>query len=135
MLMTFPAAGKAEIDNKTACQLCTIKRKINPPMKTRVMVYSLLLPAISANPLAPVLAADIEHGKALLEQHCTRCHDTRVFTRPDHRIHTLEALKGQVERCEANAHVHWPQSDFDDVVAYLNAAFYKFGDAADGAQK
>ena len=69
-------------------------------MRARVMVYSLLLLAIFMTTPAPAFAANIEHGKILLEQHCTRCHDTRVYTRPDRRIGSLETLKNQVKRCE-----------------------------------
>ena len=42
--------------------------------------------------------ANIEHGKTLVEQHCTRCHDTGVYSRPDRRVGSLEALKNQVKR-------------------------------------
>ena len=100
-----------------------------------VMVYSLLLLAMFITTPAPAFAANIEHGKTLYEQHCTRCHDTRVHTRPDRRIGSLEALQSQVKRCEHNAPVDWPQRDVDDAVAYLNATFYKFGDATGGTQK
>jgi len=51
-------------------------------MRARVMVYSRLLLIIFMTTPAPAFAANIEHGKLLLEQHCTRCHNTRVFTRP-----------------------------------------------------
>jgi hypothetical protein len=104
-------------------------------MRARVMVYSLLLLAIFMTTPAPAFAANIEHGKILLEQHCTRCHDTRVYTRPDRRIGSLEALKNQVKRCELSQSLKWPQPDIDDVVAYLDAAFYKFGAATDAPRK
>jgi hypothetical protein len=99
------------------------------------MVYALLFLAMFMATSAPALAASIEHGKILLEQHCTRCHDTRVYTRPDRRIGSLEALKNQVKRCELNQSLKWPKADVDDVVAYLAASFYKFGGTASGAQK
>lgn len=102
-------------------------------MKTRSMVCSLLLLTMSMP--GPVSSADVEHGKNLVEEHCTRCHDSHVFTRPDHRIRSLEALQNQVERCEANALVNWPQKDVDDVVGYLDATFYKFSSAAAEAPK
>ena len=100
------------------------------------MVYPLLLlTAMVITAPAPALAANIEHGKILLEQHCTRCHDTRVYTRPGRRIGSLEALKNQVKRCELSQSLQWPQPDIDDVVAYLDATFYKFAGAAGAAQK
>jgi len=104
-------------------------------VRAQVMVYALLLFTLFVAAPAPASAADIEHGKILYEQHCTRCHDSRVFTRPDHRIRSLEALKIQVKRCELNVPVNWPQQDVDDVVAYLDASFYKFGGASGEAQK
>ena len=103
-------------------------------MTVRVLVYSLSLLAAMMTAV-PAFAADIEHGKLLYEQHCTRCHDTRVFTRPNHRIGSLEALKNQVKRCELIASVHWPPADADDVAAYLDTTFYKFGGATGAAQK
>ena len=104
-------------------------------MRARVMVYSQLLLAIFMTTPAPAFAANIEHGETLLDQHCTRCHDTHLFTRPDRRIGSLDALKNQVKRCELSQSLNWPQPDVDDVVAYLNATFYKFGGATNAAQK
>lgn len=86
--------------------------------------------------MAPVaLAANIEHGKMLYEQNCTRCHDTHVHSRPDRRIGSLEALGNQVKRCEQGQTYGWPQSDIDDVVAYLDKTFYKFGGATGEPKK
>ena len=104
-------------------------------MRAKVMVDSLLLLAMVAPTPAPAFAANIGHGKTLVEQHCTRCHDTRVYTRPDRRIGSLDALKNQVKRCEQSQSLHWPQPAVDDVVAYLDATFYKFGGATAGALK
>ena len=104
-------------------------------MEARVMVYSLFLLAVSMTASAPAFAANIEHGKTLVEQHCTRCHDARVYIRPDRRIASFGALKNQVKRCEQSQSLEWPQPNIDDVVAYLDATFYKFGGASGGAQK
>ena len=104
-------------------------------MRAQVTVCSLLLLATSLTTPAPAFADNIEHGKILYEQHCTRCHDTRVHTRPNRRIGSLEALKNQVERCELSQSLKWPQPDVDDVVAYLDTTFYKFGGTAGRAQK
>jgi hypothetical protein len=100
-------------------------------MRAQVVVYSQLLLAIFMTAPVPGFAANIEHGKILYEQHCTRCHDTRVFTRPDRRIGSLEALKHQVKHCELGQSLKGPH----DVVAYLDATFYKFGGATGGTQK
>ena len=104
-------------------------------MEARVMVYSLLLLVIVVPIPAPAFTANIEHGKTLVQQHCTRCHDTDVYSRPDRRIGSLEALKNQVKRCELSQSLQWPPPNIDDVVAYLDATFYKFGGASDRVQK
>ena len=104
-------------------------------MRAKVMVDSLLLLAMVVPTPAPAFAANIEHGKTLVEQHCTRCHDTGVYSRPDRRIGSLEALKNQVKRCELSQSLQWPPPNIDDVVAYLDATFYKFGGASSGAPK
>ena len=104
-------------------------------MRAKVMVDSMLLLAMAVLTSAPAFAANIEHGKTLVEQDCTRCHDTRVYIRPDRRIGSLEALKSQVKRCELSQSLQWPQPNIDDVVAYLDATFYKFGGASGRVQK
>ena len=104
-------------------------------MRAKVMGHSLLLLSMVAPTPAPAFAADIEHGKTLVEQHCTRCHDTGVYSRSDRRIGSLEALKNQVKRCELSQSLQWPQPNIDDVVAYLDATFYKFGGASDRVPK
>lgn len=78
-------------------------------------------------------AADVSRGQQLHDEHCIRCHasikggdGTRIYTREDRRIHSLEALRTQVNRCKNSLNVGWPQRHVDDVVAYLNASFYKF---------
>jgi cytochrome c553 len=104
-------------------------------MRAKIMVDWLLLLALVAPTPAPAFAANIEHGKTLVEQHCTRCHDTGVYSRPDRRVGSPEALKNQVKRCELSQSLQWSQPNIDDVVAYLDAAFYKFGGASDRVQK
>ena len=62
-------------------------------MSARVMVFSSLLLAMVMTTPAPTFAASVEHGKILLEQHCPRCLDTRMYTRSDRRIGSLDAPK------------------------------------------
>lgn len=70
--------------------------------------------------------ADVQHGKQLVEQQCTKCHDASVYTREDHFVTSKQALAEQVRRCSLNAGEQWSDEDIADVVDYLNATFYKF---------
>jgi cytochrome c2 len=70
--------------------------------------------------------ANVERGKELVDSKCMACHGTDVYTRPEHRIKSLEALENQIPRCAKAAGADWNQQQMADVVAYLNQAYYKF---------
>lgn len=70
-------------------------------------------------------AADAGQGKALVEQHCTRCHGSKVF-HPDRKIDSLQALQRQVARCNKATHAGLNPAEEKAVVDYLNGAFYHF---------
>jgi hypothetical protein len=72
------------------------------------------------------LAADTRNGKALVEEKCTGCHGSEVYSRKERRIDSLDSLRGQVAVCSENAHTGWNEGQKADVVAYLNDAFYHF---------
>lgn len=74
----------------------------------------------------PVLAADEAKGKKLHDAKCFGCHDTRQYTRKNRIVHTYDDLHGRVEFCDAASNAGFSFNDIDDVVAYLNAEFYKF---------
>ncbi len=84
-------------------------------------------------------AADLQRGKQLHDANCIRCHasimggnGTAIYTRPDRRIDSLPALEKQVRRCKNSLGISWPDDQVQDVVAYLNKNFYKFGQQASG---
>lgn len=80
--------------------------------------------------LTPVLAADhspdVAHGKSLHDKKCMECHDTRQYTRPNRIIHTFPDLHARVEFCDTASKANFSADDINDVVEYLNTAFYKF---------
>jgi len=83
--------------------------------------------ALSILLLASGLAqADPQAGRALHDQHCLKCHDTGVYTRPDRRVKDLAGLRKQVQRCELSLGLTWFDRDIDNVVDYLNSNFYRF---------
>ncbi len=71
-------------------------------------------------------AADAPNGKALFEKHCTACHGTEVFTRPNHKMQSLDMLRAQVNRCERPAGANWSEAQTNAVINYINDNFYKF---------
>ncbi len=83
---------------------------------------SLVLTSLAAD-------ADIRRGKTLHDENCTRCHDSSVYTRPNHRVTDLDMLNQQVHRCRDSQGFTWPEDQVSDVVHYLNNTYYHFGDA------
>jgi len=73
-------------------------------------------------------AADLDEGKEMYQEDCTKCHDSSVFTRPakERKVNDLEALKKQVHRCVTATGSSWFEEDEENVVAYLSETFYKF---------
>lgn len=97
---------------------------------TRQLLAALALCLISA----PALA-DAGHGRELHQQHCVGCHinmtggdGSVLYTRSDRRVRSLAGLQAQVRRCEANLELKWFDEDIEDVVEYLNQAYYRFPD-------
>lgn len=85
-----------------------------------LLVVSLLLGS------AVTTAADIENGKQLHDENCLRCHKPVVYTREDRMVNSYEELHERVRQCEIMAEMAWFDEEIDDVVAYLNDAFYQF---------
>jgi mono/diheme cytochrome c family protein len=100
-------------------------------MKTLTTVS--LIFGLSLSSLASAQAADLKRGQQLLEENCIKCHasmvggdGSKIYTREDRRIDSLDALNAQVHRCKTSLGVSWPEDQIADVVAYLNHKYYKF---------
>ena len=79
-------------------------------------------------------AADLARGKTLHEKHCIACHSSltggkpnTLYTRRDRRVTSLDGLKKQVRRCELSLGLRWFDEDIEDVTAFPNRDFYRFG--------
>jgi hypothetical protein len=83
---------------------------------------ALLLAAIAA----PAAAADVDNGADLHFTHCTGCHDESVYTREDRNVQSLAQLGTQVRFCKDNLGLTWFDDEVDDVIEYLNEAYYRF---------
>ena len=73
-----------------------------------------------------VVATDINLGKSLQQKNCMSCHDDGIYSREDRRVTSSDALRAQVQRCEANLNLQWFPEDVDAVIEYLNTSYYKF---------
>lgn len=57
---------------------------------------------------------------------CLQCHGTDVYVPPQRKIDSMPALRKEVERWGDYYNPAFSPQEIDDVVAYLNAQFYKF---------
>jgi len=71
-------------------------------------------------------ADDTVNAQALVEQNCTSCHGSEVYTRSDRRVDSLDALHGQVRMCEQNLGLTWFDDQVDAVTTLLNSEYYQF---------
>jgi hypothetical protein len=93
------------------------------------VLYVVLAPALAG----PLDLADTHNGKVLVQQRCMSRHVSKyggdgssVYTRPDHKIRSVEALEAQIGRCNEGTHAGFSSEQQRDVGAYLNKSFYKF---------
>jgi mono/diheme cytochrome c family protein len=92
-------------------------------MKHALSISMLLAIVLSTRPALP---ADSAAGKKLHDANCTKCHNISVYTRPDRKIKSLDALNAQVSACTHMAQVKLTDAEQKSVVEYLNEQFYKF---------
>ncbi len=92
-------------------------------MKVILIAPAMMFLAVSAHAAVP---GDGGEGKRLHDASCTACHDTSVYTRKDHRVQSLDALKKQVEDCTHMAQKEFSPAERQNIVKYLNDRFYRF---------
>ena len=68
-----------------------------------------------------------ESPEALLQDKCSSCHGSEVYTRPDHKMNSLAQLTKQVRRCTQAAGASWFDEDITAVANFLDKSYYKFG--------
>ena len=76
--------------------------------------------------LGPSQAADIDNGDDLHFTNCTGCHDESVYTRDNRRVSSLPRLGAQVRFCKDSLGLTWFDAEVEDVIGYLNKAYYHF---------
>ena len=99
-------------------------------------ILAILLSLVSAGAVlaAPFAKADPAAGAKLFsEAKCAACHAQRLggdgstmFTRPDRKVKSSDALLKQVRACVTQLNVQWFPDEEEHVAAYLNQKYYKF---------
>ena len=94
-------------------------------MKSILCVSLLILLMPSA--YAAELLGDIADGKRLHDANCMGCyHDTGMYTRKDHLVRSLDALKKQSSSCSHMANKEFSVMETQNIIKYLNDQFYQF---------
>ncbi len=95
----------------------------------------LVLLCISVNLQANELfaKADINAGKALVNQNCISCHassyggdGSEIYTREFAKVKSSKGLLAQVRNCNTMIGLKWFEDEELNVAAYLNQNYYKF---------
>ena len=88
--------------------------------------------AMSAFLTSPGFAADelqfgdSKKGAKLHQQHCTQCHDSKVYTRADRKITSHASLQSRVGMCASQLDIAIDFDQQQDISRYLAEQFYKF---------
>ena len=100
-------------------------------MKTLFFVTLLLIGSTAQ--AAPFPTGNAETGKQFFEQNnCNSCHvqmlggdGSKIFTRPNHKVHSEAQLIQQINFCGGNAGIRLTRQDVQNLGAYLNQLYYK----------
>ena len=90
-----------------------------------ILCVSLLILLMPSSAYAE-LPGDSADGKRLHDANCMGCHDTSIYTRMDHLIRSLDALKEQLGDCSHMAKKEFSAIEAQNIIKYLNDQFYQF---------
>ncbi len=107
-----------------------IRAKLMKSALVSIMGAMLIMPAFGL----ALLLGDAENGEEIHTSQCAGCHAGRfadegneIYTRENRNVKTVEGLMRQVELCNANTQNGTLSApEVDDIVVYLNEAFYRF---------
>ena len=92
----------------------------------KIGIVGAALAALLVAGVQAAVSGDPAEGQRLLQANCTGCHDASVYTRSNRTIHSLDALKHQVEGCGHAAKKEFSPAETQDLVKYLNDRYYHF---------
>jgi len=90
----------------------------------RVVAIAAAWMLLSTSAPAPA-AGDAAKG-AKLHEDCLGCHGTELYVPPRASVKSLAALKKATEKWNDRMNPKFTRQEIEDLVAYLNANFYKF---------
>ncbi len=86
-----------------------------------------------AGPAYGFLLGDADNGAQIHQAQCVNCHaekfggdESKIYTREDRRVKTVEGLMAQVEFCNNQLRTNLNDDEINDLVKYLSDTFYKF---------
>jgi mono/diheme cytochrome c family protein len=74
----------------------------------------------------PAAAAGDPVKGARLHDDCLGCHGTELYVPPRAKVKSLAALRKETGRWNDRMNPKFTKQEIEDLVAYLNANFYKF---------
>ncbi|GAB4123805.1 MAG: hypothetical protein Tsb0027_21920 [Wenzhouxiangellaceae bacterium] len=98
------------------------------------------LKPVSAHSIAPLIGvlimlfalsasgAEEVDAAGLLEQHCSSCHGSEMYTREDRKVNSFSALRKQVAACNSNLNTGLSADEVDAVASLLNERHYNFAE-------
>ncbi len=90
------------------------------------MVGAALGTGVLLGPLSTSATTGIE-ADALLQENCTSCHGSEMYTRPERKIQSLSSLQTQVETCNTNLGTGLFPEEVEAIANLLDEEYYKFG--------
>lgn len=93
-------------------------------MKTTALIFLGLGLGCALPALAETSAAS--DPKTFVQEKCSGCHDSSVYTRKQRRVDSLSRLDSQVRMCDAQLGIKLFDEDVNAIVNYLNDNYYHF---------
>jgi hypothetical protein len=76
--------------------------------------------------LLPGAAAAAVNAEKLHATRCSACHNDSIYTRPDRKVGSLEALTAQISACGHGSGQPLGAEERDAMIRYLNDRYYRF---------
>ena len=98
----------------------------------RYLVFAVLTMGVAGTSSGAMLLGDSANGKTIHDEKCLGCHSAKfkdpaqIYLRSPRRVNTIEGLMKQVPFCSKQTGANLNEQEINDVIKYLNEAYYKF---------